>query len=183
MRRVSIALLALAVVAAACATEEEPAAEPTTTTEATATTSEPTTTTEATATTTEPTTTTEAAVSTDESAVSGPSLTLASSDLGDILVDASGKTLYLFMPDAQGESTCYDQCEAAWPPLTGQVSAGDGVDASLLGTVPRTDGSIQVTYNGWPLYSFAADSAPGDTNGQGVNDVWFVVDAAGEAVG
>ena len=58
----------------------------------------------------------------------------------------------------------------------------DGVDEALLGTASRTDGSSQVTYNGWPLYYFAADSAPGDINGQGVNDVWWVVDPSGDAI-
>jgi len=157
MRRVSIALLALAMVATACATEEEPVAEETTTTEA-------------------PTTTTAAPDT-------GATVTVASSDLGDILTDGDGNTLYLFTPDAQGESVCYDQCEEAWPPLVATATAGDGVDESLLGTAPRTDGSEQVTYNGWPLYYFAADSAPGDTNGQGVNDVWYVLDAAGDGIG
>ena len=113
---------------------------------------------------------------------SGEAVGLADSGLGSILVDAEGNTLYLFTPDAQGESTCYDACADNWPALTGDVTAGEGVDGSLLGTTERTDGSVQVTYNGWPLYYFANDAAPGDTNGQGINDVWFAVDAAGDAV-
>ena len=153
-----MALLALAMIATACATDEETSAESTTTT------------TEAPATTAAP----EAADAT---------VTVASSELGEILVDADGNTLYLFVPDAQGESVCYDQCEEAWPPLSGDVSAGDGVDGSLLGTTERTDGSMQATYNDWPLYYFAADNAPGDINGQGVNDVWYVLDAAGNGIG
>jgi predicted lipoprotein with Yx(FWY)xxD motif len=108
---------------------------------------------------------------------------VASSDLGDILVDGDGNTLYVFEPDAQGASTCYDSCEGNWPPLVGDVAAGDGVDGSLLGTAARTDGTDQVTYNGWPLYYFAHDAAPGDVNGQGVGDVWYVVSPAGDAVG
>ncbi len=112
----------------------------------------------------------------------GATLSVTTSELGDHLVDGAGNTLYLFKPDAQGESTCYDQCEANWPPLTGTVTAGSGVDAGLIGSVTRTDGSSQVTYNGWPLYLFANDAAPGDTNGQGVNDVWYVVSAAGDAI-
>ena len=109
-------------------------------------------------------------------------LQVATSGLGDILIDGDGNTLYLFTPDAQGESTCYDQCEQNWPPFTGEVSAGSGVDASLMGSVTRTDGSVQVTYNGWPLYYFAGDSAPGETNGQGLNGIWFVMSPAGDAI-
>ncbi|HET6835053.1 MAG TPA: hypothetical protein VFH30_14355 [Acidimicrobiales bacterium] len=107
----------------------------------------------------------------------------ADTDLGTILVDADGRTLYLFMPDAQGASTCVDSCAATWPALPGPATAGDGADEALLGTADRPDdGSAQVTYNGWPLYHFASDAAPGDTNGQGIGDVWFVVDASGNAV-
>ena len=111
-----------------------------------------------------------------------PTVELASSGLGDILVDADGNTLYLFVPDGQGESVCYDDCATAWPPLTVEGVAGDGVDDGLLGTTERTDGTEQVTYNGWPLYYFANDAATGDTNGQGLNDVWYVVDADGNAI-
>jgi len=114
--------------------------------------------------------------------VSGEVVDVAGSDLGEVLVDGDGMTLYLFEPDAQGASTCYDACESNWPPLVGAVSAGDGVDGSLLGTVGRDDGSEQVTYDGWPLYYFAGDAAAGDVNGQGLNDVWYVVSDAGEAI-
>lgn len=107
----------------------------------------------------------------------------ADTDLGEILVDGEGRTLYVFVPDGQGPSTCTDDCLANWPSLTGPATAGEGVDESLLGTATRPDDSTeQVTYNGWPLYYFAADPSPGDINGQGVGDVWFVVDPAGEAV-
>lgn len=109
----------------------------------------------------------------------------ASTDLGTILVDAKGMTLYLFTKDTQnsGKSTCEGQCLAAWPPLLGEPKAGKGADKSLLGTITRTDGTTQATYNGWPLYYWAKDSAPGDTTGQGVNGVWWVLNAAGDAVG
>jgi predicted lipoprotein with Yx(FWY)xxD motif len=90
--------------------------------------------------------------------------------------------LYLFVPDNQGDSTCYDACAGNWPPLTGDVTAGAGVDASLLGTTTRTDGTVQATYNGWPLYYFAADTRPGDTNGQGINEIWYVISPEGSAV-
>lgn len=117
-----------------------------------------------------------------ETATAG-SLIIGESDLGPIVTDEEGNTLYVFLPDDQSDSVCYDQCEAAWPPLVGAFTAGSGVDATLLGTTTRTDGSLQVTYDGWPLYYFANDNAPGDTNGQGLNDVWFVVDAEGTIVG
>lgn len=109
---------------------------------------------------------------------------VASTDLGEVLVDADGMTLYLFTPDSDGVSTCYDDCAAAWPPLTveDEPAAGDGVDAGLLGTTEREDGSLQVTYNDWPLYLWQGDQEPGDVTGQNVNDVWFVVSPTGEAV-
>lgn len=109
-------------------------------------------------------------------------LAVADSALGEILVDGSGKTLYLFVPDAQGDSTCYDECEQNWPPLTGEPVAGDGIDAALIGTTTRTDGTVQATFNGWPLYRFGGDAAAGDANGQGLNDVWYVVSTAGDAI-
>lgn len=127
-----------------------------------------------------------------ESAVGGESdqtsaggsetIAVESSDLGDILVDDEGLTLYVFDNDADENSTCYDDCEANWPPVIGEATAGDGVDQSLLGTSQRENGDIQVTYGGKPLYYFAGDQAPGDTNGQAVGDVWWVVGPDGEAI-
>ena len=111
---------------------------------------------------------------------------IADSDLGQILTAADGMTVYLFMPDAQGAPTCLDSCAAQWPPVTvddvSQLSGGDGVDASLLGTVDRPEG-IQVTYNGWPLYFYVGDTTPGDTTGQDQGGVWFVVDPTGNPIG
>ena len=96
-------------------------------------------------------------------------------------------TVYLFMPDAQSAPTCTDSCAEAWPPLTvdevGQVTAGDGVDATLLSTAEHPTAGTQVTYNGWPLYFFSGDSAPGDTNGQAQGDAWYVLDPTGNAIG
>jgi predicted lipoprotein with Yx(FWY)xxD motif len=104
--------------------------------------------------------------------------------LGSFLVDAKGMTLYLFTKDTANTSNCYDKCATAWPPLltTDKPAAGDGVDASLLGTTKRTDGTTQVTYNGWPLYYYQKDKAPGDVTGQDVGGVWFVVSDKGEQV-
>lgn len=105
-------------------------------------------------------------------------------DLGTILVDADGRTLYMFAPDKQGPSTCDGQCITNWPALTGPATAGEGVEQSLLGTAARSDdGTEQVTYGGWPLYHFGGDAAPGDVNGQGTNDVWYVIDASGAPIG
>lgn len=106
---------------------------------------------------------------------------VASTDLGDVLVDAEGVTLYLFTPDTMEESACTGDCLSAWPPLMladGEPVAGDGVDQALLAVA----GDDQVTYNGNRLYRYAADTAPGDTTGQGVGDRWFAVTPAGEAV-
>lgn len=105
--------------------------------------------------------------------------------LGDHLVDGDGRTLYLFTNDADGTSVCYEACATNWPPLLadGDVALGEGLDAALVGTTERTDGTVQVTYGGWPLYRFAADANPGDANGQGRNDVWFVVAPDGTGVG
>ena len=116
------------------------------------------------------------------SAAAGEEIKLADSSLGQIIVDAEGKTLYMFTPDEAGTPTCYDQCATAWPPLTGEVTAGAGLDASKLTLVDRTDGTKQVNYGNWPLYYFANDAAAGDVNGQGLNDKWYVVGADGEPI-
>lgn len=106
-------------------------------------------------------------------------------ELGQVLVDGEGFTLYIFLNDEPGTSNCSGGCAGTWPPLLveGEVVAGDGLDAGLIGTTTRDDGSTQVMYNGWPLYKYAGDSSPGDANGQGVGDVWFVASPAGEAMG
>lgn len=116
-------------------------------------------------------------------ATSEATLGTVETDLGTILVDGEGRTLYAFVPDAQGPSTCTDDCVGAWPSFTGPAEPAEGVDAALMATAARSDdGTEQVTYNDWPLYYFANDSAPGDVNGQGVGDVWFVVGVDGNAI-
>ena len=112
----------------------------------------------------------------------GEPVVVAGSTFGDILTDGEGRTLYLFKSDANGTSTCVDDCEATWPPLTGTVVAGDGLNGSQLGSTQRADGTNQVTYAGHPLYYFSGDQAQGDTNGQGIGDVWFVVGPDGSAI-
>lgn len=97
--------------------------------------------------------------------------------LGTILSDPNGMTLYLFTADTvKGESTCYDQCAVNWPPFTAPepLTLPRGVDGELT-TISRTDGTTQVAYNGIPLYYWIKDTQPGDTTGQGVGDVWYVV--------
>ena len=114
-----------------------------------------------------------------------PTVEVASADAGDIVVDSEGMSLYMFMPDQEsGEPTCYDDCAQTWPALEadGEPTAGDGLDQSLLGTVERTDGTTQVTYNDLPLYFYAGDEAAGDTNGQGISDVWWLLSPGGEPI-
>jgi predicted lipoprotein with Yx(FWY)xxD motif len=107
--------------------------------------------------------------------------------LGKILVDSKGQTLYLFEKDTGTKSTCTGACAEQWPPLgaPGKPSVGSGLSASKVGTTPRSDGAAEVTYNGHPLYLFAGDSKPGDTNGQGITAFgggWFALSASGNKV-
>jgi predicted lipoprotein with Yx(FWY)xxD motif len=113
-------------------------------------------------------------------------VTVASTSLGDVLVDASGRTAYLFKQDTGTKSTCTGACATSWPPVRStHPTAGRGADDALLGTTKRSDGKPQVTYHGHPLYLFTGDAMPGDTNGQGVNAFgaqWFAVSPAGNQV-
>jgi predicted lipoprotein with Yx(FWY)xxD motif len=107
--------------------------------------------------------------------------------LGQILVDGKGMTVYLFLKDTGTASTCYTTCAQFWPPVltTGAPQAGTGAQTSLLGTTTRTDGKVQVTYAGHPLYYFLSDKASGDTTGQGVNGfgaLWWVMSPSGAAM-
>ena len=109
------------------------------------------------------------------------------SSLGTFLVDANGRTLYLWDADHGSKSTCSGACAQAWPPVTttGTPKASGAVKASLLGTTKRADGSSEVTYAGHPLYTFAGDTQPGQTTGQGSNGFgapWWVVTPAGKAL-
>jgi predicted lipoprotein with Yx(FWY)xxD motif len=107
---------------------------------------------------------------------------------GKFLTDDKGMSLYLFEADSKNTTTCYDDCAAAWPPLLteGAPTAGDEVDAAMLSTIERKDGSKQITYNGWPLYYFVKDKAAGDTTGQDVEGFgaeWYLVSPKGEKAG
>ena len=118
---------------------------------------------------------------------SGAVVATARSPLGQLLVDGAGRTLYLFEADKGTASTCNDACTQAWPPLltTGPPTAGTGANAADLGTTTRNDGTVEVTYHGHPLYRYVADTAAGDTNGQGLNQFgakWYVLSPTGDKI-
>jgi len=126
-----------------------------------------------------------------DSAPSGQStgavVAVASSPLGQLLVDGSGRTLYLFEADKGTSSTCYGPCAQAWPPLltTGGPSAGTGANAADLATTTRNDGKAEVTYHGHPLYYYVGDSKAGDTTGQALNQFgakWYVLAPSGDKI-
>jgi predicted lipoprotein with Yx(FWY)xxD motif len=124
----------------------------------------------------------------ESAAPSGEAVEIEANDTaaGEALVGPDGMTLYIFLNDEQGgdTSSCTDDCLANWPALTieeGQeATGGEGVDGTFA-TITREDGTLQVTYEGWPLYYFAADEAPGDANGEGVGEVWYIATPSGEA--
>jgi predicted lipoprotein with Yx(FWY)xxD motif len=103
-------------------------------------------------------------------------------ELGTILVDEDGFTLYVFTNDTGGESSCYDDCATTWPPVAGDTAIGSDLDTAMFGTTARTDGDEQLTVNGQPLYRYTPDANPGDTTGQGVGGVWFVVGSDGAMI-
>ncbi len=96
---------------------------------------------------------------------------------GEIITDEAGYTVYTFTRDTpnSGISNCYDDCAMTWPAVSASsTSAADGVTGEV-GSITRTDGTTQLTINGWPIYRFAKDAAPGQVNGQGVKDAWYVL--------
>jgi predicted lipoprotein with Yx(FWY)xxD motif len=98
-----------------------------------------------------------------------------------VLTNSQGFTLYLFAPDTATASKCYGSCAGYWPPVKGPVTAGPGV-TGRIGTIRRTDGSLQATYNGHPLYTYVADSGPGQANGNKLDingGFWFDVPISG----
>jgi predicted lipoprotein with Yx(FWY)xxD motif len=113
---------------------------------------------------------------------SGPAVMLGNkSGLGNFLVDSRGMTLYIFKNDTVGVSNCGPDCASAWPALaikTGLTPTGGPGVTGKLGVTKRSDGTQQVTYNGWPLYYFSGDTQPGDSNGQGIGGLWFVAPLA-----
>jgi predicted lipoprotein with Yx(FWY)xxD motif len=109
---------------------------------------------------------------------------LANTGIGPVLINSEGRTLYLFKADQGTKSACTGECAGFWPPLiaNGKPSGGTGLNASLIGTTMRPEGSTQVTYKGHPLYLFSQDRKAGETNGQGVTKfgaAWFALNSAG----
>jgi predicted lipoprotein with Yx(FWY)xxD motif len=99
---------------------------------------------------------------------------------GSILVNHAGLTLYRYTPDGTGKSVCNGGCATAWPPLTvpagtTKVTGASGIASGSLGTITRSDGTLQVTYKGMPLYTYTGDMAPGQANGQGAGGIWFYI--------
>lgn len=121
----------------------------------------------------------------DSNAVTGDAgLRTTETDLGTIVVDGDGMTLYQFDSDEQGSgtSTCEGQCARNWPAVPGgEDTEVDGITGQV-DTITGTNGEPQLTLNGWPMYYYVADENPGDTNGQGVNDIWWVVTPGGEPI-
>jgi predicted lipoprotein with Yx(FWY)xxD motif len=109
-------------------------------------------------------------------------------DIGKVVVDSQGRTLYYFEKDRGGKSMCAGACATVWPPLTtsGTPQGMGGVESSKLGTIQRGDGTTQVTYAGWPLYTYAADSKPGEDNGTDINSfggLWYPLHPNGQKAG
>jgi predicted lipoprotein with Yx(FWY)xxD motif len=131
------------------------------------------------------TTTTSGTTSTTGGSNGSPTAVVASStkaSVGDVLVNADGYTLYRLTTDTPTSSTCYGSCAQLWPPLTVPAGATPKAASGLtgtLGTITRTDGTRQVTYEGHPLYTYSPDTTTADALGQGVGGVWFVVSANG----
>jgi predicted lipoprotein with Yx(FWY)xxD motif len=118
-------------------------------------------------------------------AASGNALDTASTSLGTVVVDGKGMTVYYYKKDVKdsGKSTCSGQCLALWPAVVApsinpQVEGVTGT----VGTITRDDGTMQVTVNGLPVYTYAKDNAAGDVTGQGVGGVWYVLNPSGKAI-
>jgi predicted lipoprotein with Yx(FWY)xxD motif len=112
--------------------------------------------------------------------------TAKNTDLGTVLVNSTGRTLYHFTSDTHTKVNCTASCMAQWPPLLiaagAKPVAGPGISAAKLGTVKRADGGLQVTYNGMTLYRYAGDSKAGQANGEAVSGKWYAVSSAGKIV-
>ena len=114
-------------------------------------------------------------------------ISVASTKVGQVLVDGSGRVVYLFEADKSKDSTCYNACAQAWPPVTttGGPQSGAGACGALLGTTTRIGGTTEVTYGGHPLYYFIADKKAGDTTGQGIDQFgakWYVLAPSGQKI-
>jgi predicted lipoprotein with Yx(FWY)xxD motif len=110
----------------------------------------------------------------------------ADPNLGQILIDSQGRTLYHFLPEKDGKVQCTGQCAGTWLPVLVKGTTAPSHDAALsgsVGTVARPDGTTQVTYYEWPLYTFSGDKSPGETSGQAVAGMWFAQTASGAVDG
>jgi predicted lipoprotein with Yx(FWY)xxD motif len=118
-------------------------------------------------------------------AAAAPSVRVARTKLGRILVNGQGRTLYLYMKDRGTKSACSRRCAQVWPPATvsGTPTAGPGVAAAKLTTARGAGNRRQLVYNGHPLYTLTADVRPGQINGEGFLGTWYVVSAAGNRIG
>jgi predicted lipoprotein with Yx(FWY)xxD motif len=118
-------------------------------------------------------------------AAAAPSVRVARTKLGRILVNGQGRTLYLYMKDRGTKSACSRRCAQVWPPATvsGAPTAGPGVAAAKLTTARGAGNRRQLVYNGHPLYTLTADVRPGQINGEGFLGTWYVVSAAGNRIG
>jgi predicted lipoprotein with Yx(FWY)xxD motif len=127
-------------------------------------------------------TTRRSAPSTTAAATGAATVKTAETGIGTVLVDAEGKTLYLYANDQGTTSAVPSAVLAAWPPLvaSGTPVAGDGVDGSKLETVQQPDGQTYVVYNGHPLYTFTGDASAGQTNGHKLGNVWYALTPAGD---
>ncbi|MFB8774696.1 SCO0930 family lipoprotein [Streptomyces broussonetiae] len=113
-----------------------------------------------------------------EAAPAGKLAVSANAELGELVTDSAGRTLYRFDEDTAKppKSNCDGDCATAWPPVPADdVTAGAGIDEAMLGEVTRSDGTKQLTVGGWPAYRFAKDVNPGDTKGQGVKGTWYAL--------
>ena len=116
------------------------------------------------------------------SATAKAKLLVRTGPLGKYVTDASGRSLYLFTADSSRKSACNGSCATKWPPYltSGKPSAGSGISSAKLGTIKRSNGSLQVTYNGHPLYRYKPDTAKGQTRGEGVDSLWYLVTPSGK---
>ncbi|CAN5915057.1 hypothetical protein BH23ACT10_BH23ACT10_05990 [soil metagenome] len=175
-RRLALLLVALLLLAACGADDQAAGDDAAADSEPAAAASEPAEASEPAAAASEPSTASESA------ADGGTTIAVGDADLGEILVDGDGMTLYVFDNDSDGQSACTGDCVDTWPPVPSEVTAGDGVDDGLIGMTERDDGTAQATYDNQPLYYFAGDNASGDTNGQAVGGIWWVVGPDGKKI-
>jgi len=126
---------------------------------------------------------TTAVMTTEPAGAGGAVVSVGTTELGEVLVNADGLSLYGFLNDSGGTPSCYDQCAQAWPPvLVDSAELPEGLDPAVFSTTERIDGTFQLVAGDWPLYTYFEDAAPGDVVGQGSGGVWYVVDPTGQMI-